>query len=326
MTARKHHYVPQCYLKQFAVSHKKIPQLTVFDRERRKIFKTGIDNVAAQRDFNTIETEGYDPDTFEKEMSGFETELAEALHRINAARTLENEEDRAYLLNLVGLTAMRNPRLRETVRQGHEQMARIIMDNVLATKETYDRHIREVQAAGRLPESTVGYEDMKKFVREGDYKITLNNNFQIGQEIRVFDKILPLLFQRGWMLLRAPVDSAGFITSDHPFCLMWSDPKRRSGFYPPGLGLRGTEVYFSVSPRLALVGAFEGENALHDVTENGVASINGAMVATARAQVYARDQNLSMQCRLRKRPRRGRGSSRTNASFVPINDSKISLQ
>lgn len=126
MTARKHHYVPQCYLRLFAVSHKKIPQLTVFDRARRKMFKTGIDNVAAQRDFNTIETEGYDPDTFEKEMSRFESELAAALQRINAARSLVNGGDRAYLLNLVGLTALRNPRLRETMRQAHEQTARII--------------------------------------------------------------------------------------------------------------------------------------------------------------------------------------------------------
>lgn len=39
MAARKHHYVPQCYLKLFSVSHKKVPQLTVFDRVRKKVYK-----------------------------------------------------------------------------------------------------------------------------------------------------------------------------------------------------------------------------------------------------------------------------------------------
>lgn len=62
MAARKHHYVPQCYLKLFSVSHKKIPQITVFDRERKKVYKAGIDNVAAQRDFNAIDVEGMDAD------------------------------------------------------------------------------------------------------------------------------------------------------------------------------------------------------------------------------------------------------------------------
>lgn len=115
MAARKQHYVPQCYLKLFSVSHKKIPRLTVFDRERKKVYKAGIDNLAAQRDFNAIDMEGVDADAFEKSMSGFETQLADALQRIVAALSFANEEDRAFLLNLVGLTAMRNPRLRETI-------------------------------------------------------------------------------------------------------------------------------------------------------------------------------------------------------------------
>lgn len=292
MTARKHHYVPQCYLRLFSVSHKKIPQLTVFDRERRKMFRTGIDNVAAQRDFNTIEVEGYDPDTFENEMSHFESELAEALRRINAARSLANEEDRAYLLNLVCLTALRNPRLRETMRRGREQEARIIMDQVLTSKETYERHIREMKDAGRGRELDVSYEQMKTFVEEGNYRITLNNNSQIGREIRVFDKVLPLLFQRGWVLLRAPANSGGFITGDHPFCLIWSEPKLRGSFFPPGLGLRGTEIYFTISPRLAMVGAFEMKNDEVDVTEESVAIVNGAIIHTAEAQVYARDHSF----------------------------------
>ena len=78
MAARKHHYVPQRYLKLFSVSHKKVPQLTVFDRVRKKVYKAGIDNVAAQRDFNAIDVEGMDGDAFEKSMSGFETKLADA--------------------------------------------------------------------------------------------------------------------------------------------------------------------------------------------------------------------------------------------------------
>jgi hypothetical protein len=293
MAARKHHYVPQCYLKLFSVSQKKIPQLTVFDRERKKVYKAGIDNVAAQRDFNAIDVEGMDADAFEKSMSGFETDLADALQRIVAARSLANPEDRAFLLNLVGLTAMRNPRLRETVRSGHEQVARLIMDQVLSSKERYESQVKKVREAGGLPESNkTSYEEMKRFVEGGQYELTLDNTFQVGQEMRVFDKILPLIFERGWILLRAPENSGGFITSDHPFCLFWTDPKRRGGFHPPGLGLRGTEIRFTISPRLALVGAFELKNGDVDVSEESVAGVNGGVFALAEAQVYTRDQNF----------------------------------
>lgn len=293
MAARKHHYVPQCYLKLFSVSHKKIPQLTVFDRVRKKVYKAGVDNAAAQRDFNAIDVEGMDADAFEKSMSGFETELADALKRIVAARSLANQKDRAFLLNLVGLTAMRNPRFRETIRSGHEQVARRIMDQLLSSKEMYESQVKRVREAGRLPESNnISYAEMKRFVENGEYELTLDNTYQVGQEMRVFDKILPLIFERGWVLLRAPENSGGFVTSDHPFCLFWTDPKRHGGFYSPGLGLRGTEIRFTISPRLALLGAFELKNGDIDVSEESVAGVNGGVIALAEAQVYARDQNF----------------------------------
>jgi Protein of unknown function (DUF4238) len=101
MAARKHHFVPQCYLKLFSVSHKRIPQLTVYDRERNKVYKAGIDNVAAQRDFNAIDVEGMDADAFEKSTSGFETQLADALQPIVAARSFANEEDRHFCSTLL---------------------------------------------------------------------------------------------------------------------------------------------------------------------------------------------------------------------------------
>ena len=188
---------------------------------------------------------------------------------------------------------MRNPRLRETIRSGHEQVARLIMDQVLSSKEMYESQVEKVREAGGLPESNkTSYEEMKRFVEGGQYELTLDNTFEVGQEMRVFDKILPLIFERGWILLRAPKNSGSFITSDHPFCLFWTDPKQRGGFYPPGLGLRGTEIRFTISPRLALVGAFELKNGEVDVSEESVASVNGGVIALAEAQVYARDQNF----------------------------------
>jgi hypothetical protein len=50
-------------------------------------------------------------------MSGCETELADALARIDEAWSLESDEDRAHLITLIGLTALRNPRVRENIRK-----------------------------------------------------------------------------------------------------------------------------------------------------------------------------------------------------------------
>lgn len=57
MVARRHHYVPQCYLNAFAVPHKRKqkPQLLVFDAVEAKCFRGPPDKVALETDFNLID-------------------------------------------------------------------------------------------------------------------------------------------------------------------------------------------------------------------------------------------------------------------------------
>jgi hypothetical protein len=70
------------------------------------------------------------------------------------------------------------------MRAGHEQVARLIMDQVLSSKEMYESHMKKVKEAGGLPEENkVSYEEMKRFVEGGQYEKTLDNTFQISREI-----------------------------------------------------------------------------------------------------------------------------------------------
>lgn len=85
MTARNHHFVPQCYLKGFA-RHRNKPKVRVIDLRQRKTFETNPKNIAAERDFNRVEIAGHPPDAIEAAFSRFESQLAPALDRIIAAR------------------------------------------------------------------------------------------------------------------------------------------------------------------------------------------------------------------------------------------------
>src|SRR5271163_3012576 len=147
MIARRHHWVPQCYLKGFAKDPDK-PQLFVIDGKERRTFCTAPANVAAERDFHRIEVEGYAPDALENSFSGFETDLAKALGRIISGRALNDEQDRAYLLNLKALIAIKNPRHRENMRRAQEHTARIIMDLVTSSPERLASQVRRAKADG----------------------------------------------------------------------------------------------------------------------------------------------------------------------------------
>lgn len=53
---RKHHYVPRSLLRQFAVpSNRKMKQVYEYDKEKRNIFLSSVDNAGAERDFYSVD-------------------------------------------------------------------------------------------------------------------------------------------------------------------------------------------------------------------------------------------------------------------------------
>jgi hypothetical protein len=289
----KQHYVPQCYLRQFANKKGKAFQVSVFDREEERSFKNNVRDVSCQNYFNRIYLDGMDPDALESAMSDFETGLAEALVRINAVRNLENEDDRAYLLTLIGLTALRNPDMRKNIRGIADGLGRMHIAARLKSQATYDESVAQAKAEGALPDDyDVTFEEMKAALENGDFKIELGNNALISLEFQMLDHTIPLLHNRGWHLLRAPEGSGGFITSDRPFYLMWEDPAMRDGPLAPGLAMMSTDIYFPISPTLAVVGAFNVGNTVEDASEETVAVCNSTMPDGAGRQVYSPDHKF----------------------------------
>jgi hypothetical protein len=68
---------------------------------------------------------------------------------------------------------------------------------------------------------------------------------------------------------------------------MWSDPGQRKGFYPPGFGMRGTDILFPLTKRLALFGVFNDAEGVQTVSDEQVATFNAAVVIYADSQIYA---------------------------------------
>jgi hypothetical protein len=280
MTASIHHYVSQCYLRGFA--NPETSRLYVVDGAARRTFETIPRNVAAERDFNRIDAEGLALDALEADIAGFEGELASALERIVKKRSFDDSDDRLVVLNFIALLAIRNPRHRATISGFEDRMLKMMAELMVATPERWASQVKYGKEAGVLSDDMdLDYETVKAFVRKGDYRFVTPRMQHIQMELSVFDAVLPYICERKWSLLKAGVRTSGFITSDHPVCLMWSDPKKRMGFRGPGLGMMGTELLFPLSSDLALFGRFEGEEAEREVNDFVIAGFNGAVVTYA---------------------------------------------
>ena len=89
--ARNHHYLPQGYLGAFTNTGTREGQLYVFDLVTRRSFRTRPRNVAAEKDFNRFEANGYSPDFLETSLSGVEGAATSVMR--DMARAGERADD-----------------------------------------------------------------------------------------------------------------------------------------------------------------------------------------------------------------------------------------
>jgi Protein of unknown function (DUF4238) len=304
MTARRHHYVPQCYLNGFVADREK-PKLFVVDLETRSTFETAPANVAAERDFHAIDITGHAPDALENAFSDFETKLDQALKRIVAARSIFNDNDRALVFELMAIIAVKNPRLRENFSSVIAHTAKMIMDLATSTPERWAAQVRAAKRDGFLAADVeMDYAEMRAFVESGEYEIETPTMEHLRVELPTVEKVMPHIAGRKWMLFRAPPGST-FITSDHPISLMWANPAERGRMQPPGFGLTKTQVLFPLAQELAMIGAFEMHDEERETDALQVAQINGSTFLHCKRQVYGRDGGFPYKLNHNAEIRRG---------------------
>jgi hypothetical protein len=257
--ARHHHYLPQCYLKRFTRDGRRDSQLYTWDFRQKRMYLTSPRNVGGERDFNRVAIPGVAPDAIETAMSKVEKEFDTALTAFSANPNWEgNDELKNWIFNLMALMVVRSPQMRENRRRPMERTAKLIMDLLVSSEESWNRTRKPPREDG-APE--ISYEEAKRFHEEGKYTIEVPIERHIVDESKLIDTVLPLLARRRWTRLVATPQSGLFITSDNPVVLTWNHPDRVPPMHrrSPGFGMPDTTVHFAVSPRLAMFGTFDGE-------------------------------------------------------------------
>jgi Protein of unknown function (DUF4238) len=162
------------------------------------------------------------------------------------------------------------------------------MSEMLATPERWESLVRRMKDAGVFDgDPPVSYEELRQFHDEGNYEIGLSNDFQIELELDSHEPVLRTMIDRKWRLCISGPESGGFVTSDHPVCLMRGDRERKNTLYPIGYGTHDSIVVFPLSPELLVVGAFDGASDVVQLSPTQVAYMNGIICYPAYRQIYS---------------------------------------
>ena len=290
--ARKHHFVPQGYLAGFTDDGTRNGQLTVFDLELQKTFRTTPSKVAAKRDFNRIDVDGLLPDAVERALGEFEGKAISTIRQLQKHGGSMTNDELSDIVTLMTLLVARNPRRRRGMNVARRHGVRVIADMLTSNRHIYESHLERAKRDGFVSKDAhVPFEKVAKFVREERYKVEISTTENLWQEFGgLFNDIFDTLASRSWSLVMADADAPEFVTCDHPVAVVFKDNGRRG---PIGYDLPGTEVSFPLGPRQAVIGVLENPlRPQFTASAKGVAALNSRTVYHADRQVYATSRRV----------------------------------
>jgi len=289
---RKHHYVPQFYLRGFADAEN---QLFTVDAKAPRCFNSSPEGIAAERDFNRIDAEGVPPDALEKEIAKLEGAIAPSIQRVRSEASFgQDSVYRDDIINLITLLAVRNPRKRKDMDCLLTGLFQAMISMPFESKERWEAVVAQMKEGGQWPkDAPTDFEGHKKFVEENKDKLRPHKNLQLEMELDQLTQMYPYFDARRWRILKAGEETGGFVTTDHPVCVHRSGEGINYGQqFAPGYGLSDQNILFSLSPTVALIGRLEGEEDMIEANRHCVASVNATIMGYAMRQIYARDDQF----------------------------------
>lgn len=229
---RKHHFLPQFYLRGFSVDRCGIFQI---EKSTGRHYGCQIKDIAAIRDYHELDgADTDDPYLFEKKLA--EVEGQQAAHLQNTlAEGIALEHHRLKLLELLAIMRMRVPAVKEHIDRSYGSTVRA---TALA-----------LQRSGHLPKPPKGLEE-KLRVENLDIKVLNWKCLEVMFRMGSSEKVLQILARMRATLYRAPF-GCRFVTSDQPVALY--HPTLWKSAYGAGPGTLGVEVSFPLSSRVLVM-------------------------------------------------------------------------
>ena len=165
----------------------------------RRTFVASVDDVLAQRDFYTVDTEGEPSQEVEDLLAALDGKCAEVTRRLLAGVFPPSDENRVDVALFLALLWVRGWGMRRDMEHFMGHM--IKMRTVNTTRASLRKFFRETEDREASDEKI---EDLVAFARNtAAYTIKVNQNGPVAMMLKMVIEFWPLVLTRKWQLLRA---------------------------------------------------------------------------------------------------------------------------
>lgn len=230
---RRHHYVPQFYLRGFSKNRRRIFRI---ERDTGLYVPVNIRETAAIRDYNELDYEGApDRNAVEKALGELEGELAKDMDAL-LAKGINAKQELCEIICLLVQLRLRIPAFKKHIQSAMEEQLR----------ET----AKALEREGRLPKPPPGLEGV---LAVENFRFSIKNWFwlQMVFEQSSSPDTLEIYSRMRVQLLRSTGSS--FITSDQPVSLFHPEVANLGWYGGVGPATPGVEIFLPLSSKAGLL-------------------------------------------------------------------------
>ena len=211
MPAKRHHYLPQFYLRGFLKHNRN--HLTVIKIDDGDFFQTDTKNVGIETDWNRV---GEDRSSIEEHFAKIDGATSHLLSKIDQDEALPTDvDDISLLFYFIARLSVHNPSIRNSLRKHTTNHLKHIGRWHTSSPGIYYGANKEKDIDKIVP-----YERMKKVVEnleDGKYKISFGHGYFLKHETKFIEEdMIPLFLKLNWSLLITNGQAESFVCSDRP--------------------------------------------------------------------------------------------------------------
>jgi hypothetical protein len=263
LVPKAQHYVPQFYLRNFAIKHKKGSLIYCCDKVTRKTFRPNVNNIAHQTGLYDFQTSQGEEVSVEFMFSDAETKAQIAIQNILDEPTTKSLQDnKIALANFFASQEIRTPVFRDV----HDYM--INVTNNLLEKDGFSL---------KAPEENNTKEFQAQFIVESSASIA------------------EILIEMKWILVKNRSNTP-FWTSDNPICRY--NPLKSDLVGTLGLKCDGIQLLIPISPWFTIIicdpiGYAHSDSEIY-ADQSNIEFINSGQVINSRQYIFSIDDNFRL--------------------------------
>lgn len=286
MAYKRNHYVPEFYLKNFALPMpgRRKPMIWVYDKDGGSTRQQSAKDTAVVRDLYTIRNvEGVQSHFLEQEFAKHESAVKPILERWKEPGAKPAVKEIFVVSEFLAYLYLRVPRTIDAIKQISAHSGIINMENLARDPERLSKAFEWLRLNKQSNLTMQELRDLADHV-ERRFEVKVNDTFALCVTLRMFETVEKRLRELCWCLSTAP-PTAEFVTCDSPLVVVFREDDRMG--LGGGFGHPHVEVSFPLSPRVCLTLDRKTNLKRRTLGDDLVLELNRRAVAVAERYIFA---------------------------------------